>query len=47
MSDNAPPTPPPPSEEKIARLAALAALNESIVEQLVICKQLADDATPE
>ena len=32
MSDAAPPTPPPPppSEEEIARLAALAALNESI-----------------
>ena len=26
----APPTPPPPDEEEIARLAALAALNESI-----------------
>ena len=30
MSDAAPPSPPPPSEEEIARLAALAALNESI-----------------
>ena len=47
MSAAEPPTPPPPDEEEIARLAALAALNESIVEQLVICKQLADDATPE
>ena len=26
----APPTPPPPDEEEIARLAALAALNETI-----------------
>ena len=30
MSAAAPPTPPPPDEEEIARLAALAALNESL-----------------
>ena len=30
MSTAAPPTPPPPDEEEIARLSALAAVNESI-----------------
>ena len=30
MSTAAPPSPPPPDEEEIARLAALAALNESL-----------------
>ena len=30
MSAAAPPSPPPPDEEEIARLAALAALNESV-----------------